>query len=185
MPTGSERLIWGLGDGSTMPVIETPFGRLGAAICWENHMPLFRAAMYAKGVDIWCAPTVDHRDVWRSSMRHIAHEGRCFVVSSCQYLPSPGELGTVADGWDQDRDLIAGGSMIAGPLGEVLAGPKESGEGLLTHEIDTGELARARYDFDVVGHYSRPDIFSLSVDKTERKGVQFIDHREDETDVGQ
>ncbi|MEO1047832.1 MAG: nitrilase-related carbon-nitrogen hydrolase, partial [Pseudomonadota bacterium] len=85
MPTGSERLVWGLGDGSTMPVVETPFGRMGAAICWENHMPLFRTAMYAKGVDFWCAPTVDHRDVWRSSMRHIAHEGRCFVTSACQF----------------------------------------------------------------------------------------------------
>ena len=179
MPTGSERLIWGLGDGSTMPVVDTPFGRLGAAICWENHMPLFRAAMYAKGVDIWCAPTVDHRDVWRSSMRHIAHEGRCFLISSCQYQPSPDVLGISADGWDANRDLIAGGSMIAGPLGDVLAGPLEAGEGLITRVIDTEELVGARYDFDVSGHYSRPDIFALSVDETHRPGVRFRSQDED------
>lgn len=173
MPTGSERLVWGLGDGSTMPVVETKFGRLGAAICWENHMPLFRTAMYAKGVDIWCAPTVDHRDVWRATMRHIAHEGRCFVASACQYVPSPEAMGVSVDGWDGTRELIAGGSIIAGPLGDVLAGPLEGGEGLITAEIDTDDLAKARYDFDVVGHYSRPDIFELRVNETLRPGVSF------------
>ena len=92
MPTGTERLIWSMGDGSTMPVVHSAIGKLGAAICWENHMPLFRTAMYSKGVEIWCAPTVDERDIWRSSMRHIAHEGRCFVISCCQVQPSPRAL---------------------------------------------------------------------------------------------
>lgn len=94
MPTGTERLIWGMGDGSTLPVIESAAGRVGGAICWENHMPLLRTAMYAQGVQVWCAPTVDERDIWQCSMRHIAHEGRCFVISACQVQPSPRALGS-------------------------------------------------------------------------------------------
>lgn len=173
MPTGTERLIWGQGDGSTLPVVATPAGRAGAAICWENHMPLLRTAMYAKGVEIWCAPTVDERDVWQCSMRHIAHEGRCFVVSACQVQPSPAALGIDVPGWDRDRPLINGGSVIVGPLGDVLAGPLKGETGLVVAAIDTDELIRARYDFDVVGHYARPDVFSLSVDERARKTVRF------------
>ncbi|EHK66587.1 carbon-nitrogen hydrolase family protein [Achromobacter arsenitoxydans] len=174
MPTGTERLIWGQGDGSTLPVIDAAAGRIGGAICWENHMPLLRTAMYAKGVEIWCAPTVDERDIWQCSMRHIAHEGRCFVVSACQVQPSPAELGADVPGWDAGRPLINGGSVIVGPLGDVLAGPLRGGAGLLTARIDTAELVRARYDFDVTGHYSRPDIFSLTVDERPRPPVRFI-----------
>lgn len=173
MPTATERLIWGLGDGSTLPVVDSRAGRLGAAICWENHMPLLRTAMYAKGVEIWCAPTVDDRDIWRSTMRHIAHEGRCFVVCACQVQPSPAALGRARDGWPDDKPLIRGGSMIVGPLGDVLAGPLEDGTGLVTATIDPGEIIRARYDFDVVGHYARPDIFELHVDDRARPGVAF------------
>ena len=175
MPTGTERLIWAQGDGSTMPVIDSRAGRIGAAICWENQMPLFRTAMYAKGVEIWCAPTVDERDIWRSTMRHIAHEGRCFVVSACQVQPSPAEIGKTVEHWDDDRPLIRGGSMIVGPLGDVLAGPFENETGLVAAEIDLGELVRARYDLDVVGHYARADIFTLTVDETPRPGVARVD----------
>jgi nitrilase len=171
MPTGTERLIWSQGDGSTMPVVDCEAGKLGAAICWENHMPLFRAAMYGKGVEIWCAPTVDERDIWRSTMRHIAHEGRCFVISCCQVQPSPAELGIEVEQWPDDRPLIGGGSMIVGPMGDVLAGPLESETGLLTAEIDTADLVGARYDLDVVGHYSRPDVFSLTVDERPKAGI--------------
>ncbi len=175
MPTGTERLIWGQGDGSTLPVVETPVGRLGTAICWENHMPLLRTAMYAKGVQVWCAPTVDERDVWQASMRHIAHEGRMFLVSACQVQPSPKALGIEVPHWDPERPLIQGNSLIVGPLGDVLAGPLKNETGLLTARIDLDELVRARYDFDVVGHYARPDVFSLSVDERAKHTVHFHD----------
>ncbi|KAA8997704.1 carbon-nitrogen hydrolase family protein [Affinibrenneria salicis] len=174
MPTGSERLIWGQGDGSTLPVVTTGAGRAATAICWENHMPLLRMAMYAQGVDIWCAPTVDERDIWQCSMRHIAHEGRCFVISACQVQPSPQALGLDVAGWDADRPLIRGGSMIIGPLGDILAGPLVNETGLVCAGIDTDTLTQARYDFDVVGHYARPDVFSLSVDTRARQTVKFI-----------
>lgn len=174
MPTGTERLIWGQGDGSTLPVVNTQAGKTGAAICWENHMPLLRAAMYAKGVEIWCAPTVDERDVWQSSIRHIAHEGRCFVISACQVQPSPAELGIDVPGWDAERPLIKGNSVIVGPLGEVLAGPLTQSIGLVVAEIDMAELVRARYDLDVSGHYARPDVFTLTVDERPKRNVSFI-----------
>lgn len=173
MPTGTERLIWGQGDGSTLPVVATRAGKAGTAICWENHMPLLRTAMYAKGVEVWCAPTVDERDIWQCSMRHIAHEGRCFVVSACQVQPSPAALRIDVPGWDAGRPLINGGSLIVGPLGEVLAGPLQGETGLVVAGIDTDELVKARYDFDVVGHYARPDVFSLAVDERPRQTVRF------------
>jgi len=173
MPTGTERLIWGKGDGSTLPVFDTQVGKLGAVVCWENMMPLLRTAMYAKGIEVWCAPTVDEREMWQVSMRHIAHEGRCFVVSACQVQASPQALGVEIANWPADRPLIAGGSVIVGPMGDVLAGPLRGEAGLLTAEIDTDELVRARYDYDVVGHYARPDVFELSVDERAKPGVRF------------
>lgn len=174
MPTGTERLIWSQGDGSTLPVFPTSVGKIGAAICWENHMPLLRTAMYSKGVEVWCAPTVDERDVWQASMRHIAHEGRCFLVSACQIQASPSELGISVPSWDDARPLIQGNSIIVGPMGDVLAGPMRNERGLLVAQIDTAELIKARYDFDVVGHYARPDVFSLTVDERVKKTVTFL-----------
>lgn len=174
MPTAAERLIWGFGDGSTLPVVPAPFGGIGTAICWENYMPLFRAAMYARGVDFWCAPTVDDREVWASTMRHVALEGRCFVLSANQYLERsamPAHWSPV-QGEAPETVLIAGGSMIVSPLGEVLAGPLRGGEGILVAELDTADLARARFDFDAVGHYARPDVFTLRVDETPKRAVE-------------
>jgi len=173
MPTAAERLIWGQGDGSTLPIVDSRAGRLGAAICWENNMPMLRMAMYAKGLEVWCAPTVDHRDVWQSSMRHIAQEGRCFVVSACQVQPSPSALGREAHGWAAEEPLITGGSVIVGPLGEVLAGPLRGEPGLISATVDLDDIVRARFDFDVAGHYARPDVFRLEVDETPRPAVAF------------
>lgn len=174
MPTGTERLIWGQGDGSTLPIVASAAGRLGTAICWENHMPLLRTAMYAKGVQIWCAPTVDERDIWQSSMRHIAHEGRCFVISACQVQASPQALGTSVPDWEATRPLIRGGSVIVGPYGDVLAGPLYNETGLVVAEIDVAQLVQARYDLDVVGHYARPDVFALTVDERSKRTVHFV-----------
>jgi nitrilase len=161
MPTALERVVWGFGDGSTLPVLDTPCGKLGAVICWENYMPLLRTTMYAKGIELYCAPTVDDRDSWIPTMRHIACEGRCFVLSACQYLgdtPQPESAGA-------NSPLIRGGSCIVSPFGELLAGPAYGSEQILTTEVDLGEIVRGKFDLDVVGHYSRPDIFQLHVDE--------------------
>ncbi len=171
MPTASERLIWGMGDGSTLPVVQTPAGRAGAIICWENYMPLLRTAMYAKGIEIWCAPTVDDRDIWQTSMRHIAYEGRNFLVSACQFQPPPEEGGAKDDAWPKDKPLIRGGSVIISPMGEVLAGPLYGQEGLISAPIDLDDIVKARYDMDPTGHYSRPDVFELTVNEQERPAI--------------
>lgn len=173
MPTAAERLIWGFGDGSTMPVVQTALGRVGAVICWENYMPAMRLAMYGQGVTLYCAPTADDRDGWAASMRHIALEGRCFVLSACQHITRaayPADY-DCALGDKPGTVLMRGGSMIVGPLGEVLAGPDYSGETTLYAEIDPGEIAGARYDFDVTGHYARPDVFRLEVDRRAKTAV--------------
>ncbi len=175
MPTGSERLVWGFGDGSTLTVLDTAIGRVGAVICWENYMPLLRAAMYAKGVEIYCAPTADARATWLPTMQHVALEGRCFVLSANQFARRgdyPAEY-TTPFGDDPSTVLCRGGSCIVGPLGQVLAGPDVSGETILTADIDRDEIARARMDFDAVGHYARPDVFQLHVDETRRAPVSF------------
>ena len=174
MPTAMERLIWGFGDGSTIPVLETPIGRLGAVICWENYMPQLRLAMYGQGIELYCAPTVDDRETWLSTMRHIALEGRCFVLSASQFARrSDYPADYPVDSTDGDEVLIAGGSCIVDPLGQVLAGPARDGEALLTADLDLGQIARGTLDLDVVGHYARPDVFRLVVDRSSRAAVSF------------
>jgi nitrilase len=175
MPTAMERVIWGSGDGSTLTVVETDLGKIGAVICWENYMPLLRTAMYAKGIELYCAITVDDRDTWLPTVTHIALEGRCFVLSACQFLHrSDLPPGYPTGRFPAAQDvLIRGGSCIVGPLGQLLAGPKFGEECILTADLDRAELARAKFDFDVVGHYSRPDIFRLEVNEQPMRPVWF------------
>ena len=173
MPTASERLVWGFGDGSTLPVFETELGKIGAVICWENYMPLLRMAMYSKGIQIYCAPTADSRDTWLSSMQHVALEGRCFVLSSCQFVRRqdfPDDFDS-SFGNEPETVLSRGGSCIIDPLGQVLAGPNYEGSCILTASLDLDDVVRAKYDFDVSGHYARPDVFRLSVNESPTPSV--------------
>lgn len=166
MPTAMERLIWGQGDGSTLEATQTPFGPVSALICWENFMPLARSAFYAQQPVIHCAPTVDDRGNWLSLMRTIAMEGRCFVLSANQYFErqqAPDDFQPV-QGNAPDTVLINGGSCIISPLGDVLAGPVFGQADILRATLDLGEIARSKFDFDVTGHYARPDVFRLNVD---------------------
>jgi nitrilase len=167
-PTAGERLIWGEGDGSTMPVFSTPFGKLGGLICWENYMPLARTAMYAKGVEVYLAPTADQRDSWHATLRHIACEGRCFVLGCNQFVTKdmyPPDLEGIEELAGQPETVCRGGSAIVSPLGDVIAGPLYGEEGVLFADLDLGEVARSKIDFDVVGHYARPDVFQLIVNE--------------------
>jgi nitrilase len=175
-PTAAERFIWGEGDGSTLTVIDTPLGKIGGLICWENYMPLARVAMYAKGVEIYLAPTADDRERWQATMRHIALEGRCFVLSANQVYKResfPADLEVIAELDTWPDQLCHGGSAIYGPLGDCLAGPLWDEEGILIADLDLGEVARGKFDFDVVGHYARPDVFRLEVDERPQEGVRF------------
>jgi nitrilase len=175
-PTASERLIWGEGDGSTLTVIDTPFGRVGGLICWENYMPLARAAMYGKGVEIYLAPTADHRDAWQSTLRHIALEGRCFVIGCNQFFTRemvPKDLREMEGLERQPEIMCRGGSAVVSPLGEVLAGPLYDREDILLCTIDLKDVPRSKFDFDVVGHYARPDVFQLIVNERPLDPVTF------------
>ena len=149
MPTATERLVWGFGDGSTLDTMETPGGRVGTVICWENYMPLLRQAMYAKGVQIYCAPTADDRPTWQSTMQHIAIEGRTFVLSACQVItrdafPADHPVEYDVPGGDT---LMRGGSVIIDPAGTVLAGPVFDEETILYAELDPGAKTRSHLDF--------------------------------------
>lgn len=174
-PTGAERLIWGDGDGSTLTAFKSDLGTIGGLICWENYMPLARAAMYAKGVEIYLAPTADARDTWQASLRHIACEGRCFVLGCNQFVTKdmyPEDLPLRHELEAQPEVMCRGGSVIVSPLGEILAGPLYDEEGILYADLDRQDLIRSKVDFDVVGHYARPDIFELRVDERPRPPIK-------------
>jgi len=177
MPTNPERMVWGFGDGSGLNVVDTPVGRVGALVCWENYMPLARYALYAQGVEVYVAPTYDSGDGWIGTMQHIAREGRCWVVGSGVALmrddipadfPDKGSLYPDSESW-----INAGDSVVVAPGGEIVAGPLREEKGLLFAEIDSSRVAASKRALDVAGHYSRPDVFTLNVDTRPQSPVKF------------
>ncbi|XP_037040225.1 bifunctional nitrilase/nitrile hydratase NIT4-like [Bradysia coprophila] len=172
VPTTAERLVWGRGDGSTLPVFDWPMGKVGAVICWENYMPLVRMTMYSKGIQIYLAPNADDTDGWLHSMQHIALEGRCFVLACNQFIRKSDYPADLVGKVDCENDIVCrGGSVIVNPLGEILAGPNYTSEEILYATIDIGDVIKGKFDLDTVGHYSRPDIFALTVNEKEQANV--------------
>jgi nitrilase len=179
MPTNPERMVHGFGDASGLRTVDTPVGRVGALICWENYMPLARYSLYAQGVEIYVAPTYDTGEGWISTMRHIALEGRCWVLGSGSVLrgsdipddfPARGQLFPDLEEWINDGD-----SVVVSPQGRIVAGPLHKEAGILYADIDVSLVAPARRALDVTGHYARPDIFELQVRRTPTTAVRYID----------
>ncbi len=163
-PTGTERLVWADAGGESLVGFQTRIGKLGGLICWENYMPLARMSMYKMGVEIYIAPTADSRPEWTSTMKHIALEGRCFVLGCNQYFTKamyPDKYQHLVE--DEDEDICPGGSVIVSPSGKIIAGPLFGKSGVLIAELDLDEISMSKLDFDVVGHYSRNDIFQFNV----------------------
>jgi len=163
-PTGTERLIWAEAAGDSLVSFQTEIGKLGGLICWENYMPLARMAMYQQGVELYLAPTADSRESWTATLRHIALEGRCFVLGCNQFFtkamyPEPYQKLVL----DEPGVLCSGGSVIVSPMGEVLAGPLFGEAGAVMAELDLAQIVASKLDFDVMGHYARPDIFGFTV----------------------
>ena len=177
MPTNPERMVWGLGDATGLNVVATPAGRIGGLICWENYMPLPRYALYAQGVEVYVASTYDAGERWLASMQHIAREGGCWVLGSGLALRGrdipdafPGKVELFPD---RDEWINPGDSVIVAPGGKIVAGPLHQDFGLLTADVDLAECGVARRTLDTAGHYARPDIFELRVDRRQRKPVDF------------
>lgn len=177
VPTNPERMVWGQGDASGLRVVQTAFGRIGGLICWENYMPLARYTLFAEGVQVYVASTWDNGDAWVSSMRHIASEGRCWVIGSgCalakadipKSFPDRDTVFADVDDW-----LNAGDSVIVDPSGQIVAGPLHEQYGILYADIDPTESSNLHRTLDVAGHYGRPDIFTLSVDRSPRPPINF------------
>ncbi|MDF9867476.1 nitrilase [Bacilli bacterium PM5-3] len=170
-PTGTERCIWGEGDGSTLDIVKTPYGKMSSLICWENYMPLARASVYQEGVSIYLAPTADSRDTWQHTIRHIAIEGRCFVLSCNQFVTKgmyPIDLKTYNEIEKYPEIMCRGGSAIIDPFGNYVVGPIYDKEAILIAELNLDMVNASRFDFDPFGHYSRPDVFELKVNKDKK-----------------
>ena len=177
VPTNPERMVWGMGDASGLKVVETPSGRLGSLICWENYMPLARFTLFAQGCEIYIAPTWDFGDSWVSTMRHIALEGRCWVIgigSAMRGKDMPADFPQRARMFPNLEEWFnSGDSVVVAPNGEVVAGPLHEAHGILYADCDPARAAAAKRTLDVSGHYGRPDIFRLEVDRESRVPVAF------------
>jgi nitrilase len=179
MPTNPERTVWGFGDATGLRTVDTPVGRIGTLLCWENYMPLARFALYAQGIDIHIAPTYDSGESWIGSLRHIAREGGCWVIGAGVALrrddladdfPGRETLYPATDDW-----INPGDSVVIAPGGELVAGPLHQQQGILYAEIVAAQAALARRTFDVAGHYARPDLFTLRVDRHPQTPIEFED----------
>lgn len=177
MPTNPERMVWGFGDGSGLKVVDTPAGRVGTLLCWENYMPLARYALYSQNVELYIAPTYDSGDDWLGTLQHIAREGRCWVICSGVALtrsdipadfPNREELYPAAEEW-----INPGDSAVIAPGGEMVAGPMRKEKGILHAEVDAKRVGIAKRDLDITGHYSRPDIFTLNVNTQPQSPIKF------------
>ena len=178
MPTNPERMVWGMGDASGLKVVDTPAGRVGSLICWESYMPLARYALYAQGIDVYVAPTWDIGESWLATMRHIAKEGGCWVIGTATAIQGndvPESFSGLRKLYEPDEWINDGGAVVIKPGGDIAAGPMKREKGILYAEIDPEAARRARRSLDVTGHYSRPDLFSFSVDRRARSPVTFSD----------
>jgi nitrilase len=177
MPTNPERMVWGFGDATGLKVVETPCGRLGSLICWENYMPLARYALYSQGVEIYIAPTYDSGNGWIGTLQHIAREGGCWVVGSGNILRAsdfPQDLQDNAQLYpEKDEWVNPGDSVVIAPGGDIVAGPLHNEPGILYVELDRQRVGIAKRALDVAGHYARPDIFTLHVNTRQQSPVKF------------
>lgn len=177
MPTNPERMIWGMGDASGLTVVDTPAGRLGTLICWENYMPLARYALYSQGVEIYIAPTYDSGDKWIGTLQHIAREGRCWVVGCGNLMKGsdiPHDFPEKSKLYPDEHEWVnPGDSVVIDPSGEITAGPMREQEGIIHCDIDLELAHTAKRTLDVAGHYSRPDIFKLLVDTKPQSPIEF------------
>lgn len=179
MPTNPERMVWGVGDASGLKVVKTAVGRIGCLICWENYMPLARFALYSQDIDLYIAPTWDNGDTWVASMNHIAREGGCWVLSTATAITGsdiPDDFPGKSQLFDNDEWINTGGAVVVKPFGGIVAGPMHKEKSILYCDIDIEASRNSRKSLDVTGHYSRPDIFKLTVDRSPASPIEFLDN---------